>query len=363
MQITVAELAQALGAKAVGDVDILITAPCEPRDAEAGLIALAMDESYHQDLIESSAEIAILWPDADWQSLGLKAAIFAPRARYTLSGVSEIFNVESALATGIHATAVIDPSAEIGPTPSIGPFVVIGANAQIGANARIHSHVAIAEDTRIGANSLIYEGVRIRARVVIGDDFVAQPNAVIGGDGFSFVTPEAGAIEEARSLSDTITAGGDSEYARINSLGTVVIGDRVEIGANSTIDRGTISNTIIGTGTKIDNLVQVGHNVKIGQHCLLCGLAGVAGSAVLNDRVILGGNAGVADHVIMGANSIATGKAAVLSNVPPNRVVMGYPAVNMKTNIESYKAVRRLPRLARKVEDLQKQVSKLDTNE
>jgi len=363
LQITVAELAQALGAKAVGDVDLTITAPCEPRDAKAGLIALAMDESYHQDLIESAAEVAILWLDADWEALGLKAAIFAPRARYTLSGVNDVFNVEPALATGIHATAAIDPSAEIGPNPSIGPFVVIGANVQIGADARILSHTSIAEDVRIGANSLIYEGVRIRARVVIGDDFIAQSNAVIGSDGFSFVTPEPGAIEQARSLSDKLTAGGDSEYARINSFGTVVIGDRVEVGANSTIDRGTISNTTIGTGTKIDNLVQIGHNVKVGQHCLLCGMAGVAGSAILQDRVILGGNAGVMDHVTMGANSIATGKAAVLSNVPPNRVVMGNPAMAMNTNIESYKAVRRLPRLVRKVEELQKQVSKLDTNE
>lgn len=363
MQITIAELAHVLGASAVGDVNLVITAPCEPRDAKSGLIALAMDVSYHQDLIDSAAEIAILWPDADWKALGLKAAIFAPRARYTLSGVNDVFNIEPALATGIHPSAVIDPSAKIGPNPSIGPFVVIGANAKIGANARILSHVSIAEDVRIGANSLIYEGVRIRARVVIGDDFIAQSNAVIGGDGFSFVTPEAGAIEQARNLSDQLTAGGDSEYARINSLGTVVIGDRVEVGANSTIDRGTISNTTIGTGTKIDNLVQVGHNVKIGQHCLLCGLAGIAGSVVLKDRVILGGNAGVADHVTMGENSIATAKAAVLSNVPPNRVVMGNPAMNMRTNIESYKAVRRLPRLVRKVEELQKQVSKLDTNE
>lgn len=363
MQTTVAELARALEAEAVGDLELTISAPCEPCDAKAGLIALAMDESYHQDLLDSNAEVAIIWPDADWKSLGLKAAIFVSRARYTLSGVNDVFNLEPSLAAGIHPSAVIDPSAEIGPNPSIGPFVYIGANAKIGANTRILSHTSIAEDVVIGENSLIHEGVRIRARVVIGDDFIAQSNAVIGSDGFSFVTPEPGSIEQARSLSDKLTAGGDSEYARINSLGTVVIGDRVEVGANATIDRGTISNTVIGTGTKIDNLVQVAHNVKVGKHCLLCGLAGIAGSAVLKDRVILAGGAGVADHVTIGENSIATARAAVLSNVPPNRVVMGYPAVNMNANIESYKAVRRLPRLVRKVEELQKQVSKLDTNE
>ncbi|PCJ74042.1 MAG: UDP-3-O-(3-hydroxymyristoyl)glucosamine N-acyltransferase [Rhodobacteraceae bacterium] len=360
MQITVAELARALGAKAVGDVDQLISGPCEPRAAAAGLIALAMDQSYAEALQKSDASIAILWQDADWQALGLTAAIFVPRPRYALSGVTKVFGVEPEVANGIHSSAVVDPTAVIGKNPSIGPFVVIGKGVKIGANARILSHTSIAENAHIGANALIFEGVRIRARVAIGDDFICQSNAVIGGDGFSFVTPEAGAIEEARSMSQEITAGTD-EYARINSLGTVIIGDRVEVGANTTIDRGTISNTVIGTGTKIDNLVQVGHNVKIGKHCLLCGMAGIAGSAVLHDRVILGGNAGVMDHVIVGANSIATGKAALLSNVPPNRVMMGNPAVPMTASIESYKALRRLPRMARKLADLEKQVSKLNT--
>ena len=359
MQITVRDLAQALGAEAVGDIDQLITGPNEPLRAIAGEIALAMDESYGDDLLKGNATTAILWPGADWQALGLKAAIFAPRARYALSGVTGVFNIEPEIAKGVHPTVVIDPTAQIGENSAIGPFVVIGKNVSIGANARILSHTSIAENASIGANALIFEGVRIRARVKIGNDFICQPNAVIGGDGFSFVTPEAGAIEAARSMSQEISSG-DAEYARINSLGTVVIGDGVEVGANSTIDRGTISDTVIGTGTKIDNLVQIGHNVKVGKHCLLCGMAGIAGSAVLHDRVILGGNAGVMDHVIVGANSIATGKAAVLSNVPPNRVVMGNPAMPMEASVESYKALRRLPRLARKVEELQKQVSKSD---
>ena len=361
MHITVAELAKSLGAEAVGDVEPLISGPCEPSAAKAGLIALAMDETYREALQQSDATVAVLWQGADWVALGLSAAIFVPRPRYALSGITGVFDHGPDIAKGVHPTAVIDSSAEIAENSSIGPFVVIGKGVKIGANVRILSHSSIAENAQIGANALIFEGVRIRANVRIGDDFICQSNAVIGGDGFSFVTPEPGAIEEARSMAQELSDG-TGEYARINSLGTVVIGDRVEVGANTTIDRGTISDTIIGTGTKIDNLVQIGHNVKVGKHCLLCGMAGIAGSAVLHDRVILGGNAGVMDHVVIGANSIATGKAAILSNVPPNRVMMGNPAVPMKVSIESYKAVRRLPRLMRKIEDLQKQVSKLDTN-
>lgn len=363
MPITIAELASALGAKAVGDTNMQIDAPCEPLAAAKGLLALAMSEKYKDDLQASGAEMAILWDGADWQALGLKAAIFSLRARYTLSGVSDVFHVDPLTTTGIHPAAIVDPTARIGTNPSIGPFVVIGANVQIGDNCRILSHSSIAENAVIGDNALIYEGVRIRARVRIGNDFIAQSNAVIGGDGFSFVSPEAGAIEQARSLSSQITTPTEATFARINSLGTVVIGDNVEIGSNTTIDRGTIANTTIGDGTKLDNLVQVGHNVQIGQHCLLCGMVGIAGSVTLKDRVVLAGNVVVADQVVMGENTVATMSATVLSNVPANRVVMGYPAVKMDTNVESYKAIRRLPRLARKVDELQKQVSNLEPKE
>ena len=204
--------------------------------------------------------------------------------------------------------------------------------------------------------------MRIGARVRIGDRFIAQPGAVIGGDGFSFVTPTPGHVEEARATG-AITAEEQDAYVRINSLGAVAIGDDVEVGANSCIDRGTIADTVIGDGTKIDNLVQLGHNVKVGAHCLICGHVAVGGSTVIGDRVVLGGKAAIADHLTIGANAVITGNSGVASNVPPNRIMMGYPAVRMEQNVEMYKALRRLPRVLARLEAAQKPVSNPDTSD
>ncbi len=162
----------------------------------------------------------------------------------------------------------------------------------------------------IGADALLLSGVRIGARVRIGDRFIAQPGAVLGGDGFSFVTPTPGVVEEARETG-AISSVEQADYVRINSLGSIGIGDDVEIGANSCIDRGTIADTMVGDGTKIDNLVQIGHNVRIGHTCLICGQAGVAGSTVIGDRVVLGGKAAVADHLRIGSNVVITGNSGV----------------------------------------------------
>jgi len=137
---------------------------------------------------------------------------------------------------------------------------------------------------------------------------------------------------------------------RINSLGAVRVGDDVEVGANSCIDRGTVADTVVGDGTKIDNQVQLGHNVKVGAACLICGQVGVGGSTVIGDRVVLGGRAAIADHLTVGANSVITGNSGVASNVPPGRIMMGYPAVRMDQNVDIYKALRRLPRLMARLE-------------
>lgn len=360
--ITVAELATAIGGEVAGDGGLAIAGAAEPASARQDQIALAMDPAFAADLAKGAARSAILWPGADWQALGLGAAIFAPRPRYVLAGVTRVFDHAIGLAPGIHPSAVIDPSAEIGEGAAIGPFVVIGARVRIGPRARILSHVSISEDVVLGEDALLHPGVRLCARVRIGARFIAQPGAVIGGDGFSFVTPVPGHVEEARATG-AITAEDQASYVRINSLGAVVIGDDVEVGANSCIDRGTVADTRVGNGTKIDNLVQIGHNVKIGETCLVCGHVAIGGSTVIHDRVVLGGKAALADHLVIGANSIITGNSGVASNVPPNRVMMGYPAVPMERNVEMYKALRRLPRVIEKLVAVQKPVSKADRNE
>jgi UDP-3-O-[3-hydroxymyristoyl] glucosamine N-acyltransferase len=194
--------------------------------------------------------------------------------------------------------------------------------------------------------------------VRIGERFIAHPNAVIGADGFSFVTADVSLVENARrTLGDTMGAEAQ-EWRRIHSLGGVEIGDDVEVGAGSAIDYGTVRATRVGDGTKVDNLVHIAHNCVIGRHTLLCAQVGIAGSATIGDYCVLGGQVGVADNVAVGERVIAGGGSKILSNVPAGRVVQGYPAVRMETHVEGYKALRRLPRILDEIRGRQKPVSK-----
>ena len=348
MAHSVKDIAAALGAEALGAVDLLITSAAEPAAAGPDDLALAMTPAYGDVLGQGRARAAVVWPGADWQALGLKAAIIAPRARLAMAGLTQMLDRPLA-PTGIHPTASVDPTARIGAGVSIGAFTVIGANADVGEGSWIADHVSIAQGVRIGAGGQIHAGTRLQRNVTLGARVILQPNVAIGGDGFSFVTAAPSNVERARETlgEAAMEPPEDPRWHRIHSLGGVAIGDDVEIGANSCVDAGTIRATSVGTGTKIDSLVQVGHNVIVGAHCLLCAQAGVAGSTVIGDRVVVGGKAGVADNLRVGDDVVLGGGTIVLSNVPAGRVMMGYPATKMQTHLESYKALRRLPRLLR----------------
>ncbi|MGB4828005.1 MAG: UDP-3-O-(3-hydroxymyristoyl)glucosamine N-acyltransferase, partial [Paracoccaceae bacterium] len=257
----------------------------------------------------------------------------------------------------VHALAIVDPSVNLGEGAAIGPFVTIGRDVRIGPGARIASHVSIAEGAQIGAGALILQGARIGARVTIGERFICQPGAVIGADGFSFVTPEKSGVEEIRETLGSRAGIRDQSWTRIHSLGAVTIGDDVEIGANTCIDRGTVRDTVIGAGTKLDNLVHIGHNVQVGRDCLLCGQVGIAGSARIGDRVVMGGQCGVNDNIFVGNDVICGGATKIFTNAPAGRVLLGYPAVRMETHVEMQKALRRLPRLAARVAVMEKTLS------
>ncbi len=358
MRHTIKELADALGAEAFGDVSISIDAVAEPADAGPDELALAMKPDYAKAIPEGHARAAMLYPGADWLAYGLEAALIAPRPRYALSGLSALMDPGQGFAAGIHPSAVIDPSAEIGAGVSIGPLSIVAGGAKIGAGCVIGPQCFVGQNAELGPDGLLREQVSIGARVRIGARFIAQPGARIGGDGFSFVTPEKSAVEAVReSLGDQGETGAQP-WARIHSLGAVCIGDDVEIGANSCIDCGTIRDTQIGDGVKIDNLVQIGHNVVVGRDCMICAQSGIAGSSRLGDNVVLGGHTGVSDNVFIGDRAITGGATVVLSNVPAGRVVLGYPAVKMETQLEIHRAQRRLPRLARDVAALKSAVFK-----
>lgn len=346
MSHSISEIARATGLAAVGDTELRIRRPAPPGEAGSDELALAMSPGYAAALKRSAARAAVLWSGADWRDFGLAAALFAPRPRVALAALGELFAPAFDVAPGIHAAALVDSGAKLGEDCWVGPFAVIGPGARIGAGARIMAHVTIGRDAEIGADALIHPGVRIGPRVRVGARFIAQPNACIGADGFSFVTPEAGAVESARATGRIAPEALNLALRRINSLGSVVLGDDVEIGACTTVDRGTVADTTIGSGTKIDNQVQVGHNVRIGETCLICGQAGIAGSAVIGARVVLGGKAGVSDHVSVGADSILAGGCLAARDVPPRAIMMGAPAVPRERFLRELRALGRLPRLA-----------------
>lgn len=354
----VADIATALGAEAAGDLSLLIKGAAEPGQAGPDDLALAVNPKYAGGLAEGKAQVALLWPGADWQALGLKAAIFAPRGRLAMAGLTSMLDAGPAIDAGIHAMTVIDPTAQIGEGAAIGPFVTIGAGAVIGPRARIASHVSIAEGAVIGADAMILQGAKIGPHVRIGDRFICQAGAVIGADGFSFVTPEKSGVEEIRETLGQRDEIRQQSWTRIHSLGSVTLGDDVEVGANACIDRGTIRNTSVGNGTKIDNLVHIGHNVQVGRDCLLCGQVGIAGSSRIGDRVVLAGQCGVSDNIFIGDDVICGGSTKVFTNAPAGRVLLGYPAVKMETHVEMQKALRRLPRLAAKVAEMEKALQK-----
>ncbi len=353
MTVTLGEIAAALGAELAGDASLPIRGASEPSAAGELDLALAMDPKYAAGITQGQARAAMLWPGADWRSFGLRGAIFAPRGRLAMAGLSRIFDPGPVIQPGISPLAVVDPTAELGEAAAVGPFVVIGPGVRIGPRARIASHVSIAEGARIGADALILQGVRIGARVVIGDRLIAQPGAVVGADGFAFVTAEKSGVEQIRETLGKREEIRDQSWHRIHSLGSVTIGDDVELGANSCIDRGTVRDTEVGNGTKLDKLVHLGHNVRVGRDCLLCALVGVAGSTRIGDRVVLGGQVGVSDNIFVGDDVIAGGGSKILTNAPKGRVLLGYPAMKMDSHIELQKALRRLPRLAQRVAELE----------
>lgn len=358
MSYTVREIADALAADVVGDASLTIAWVSEPATAGQDDLALAMNPKFADQLAKGAAKAALLWPDADWRALGLEAAILPRRPRYAMSGLTQMLDKGQGFEAVIHPSAVIDPTAILGEGVSVGPLAVISAGVIIGEGSVIGPQCFIGADTTIGAGAYLREQVSIGARATIGARFIAQPGVSIGGDGFSFVTPELSGVEAVRaSLGDQ----GDTkpqEWARIHSLGSVTIGDDVEIGTNSSIDSGTIRDTRIGNGTKMDSLVQVGHNAVIGNHTLICGQAGVAGSANIGNFVVMGGHCAVSDNLTVGDGAILGGGTKLMTNVPSGRAMLGYPATQMDKQVEIYKAQRRLPRLLREVAEMRKVVFK-----
>jgi UDP-3-O-[3-hydroxymyristoyl] glucosamine N-acyltransferase len=357
MSYNLNEIAAALGGRAEGAVAMRIHRPAHPRDAGPHDLAVAMDAQHIGALSGSGARAALLPEGTDWQELGLAGAVFASRPRHALAGLTGLYARPVDITPGIHPLAVVHPDAEVGDGCAIGPFCEIAAGAVVGPASVLRSHVSIGAGAHLGPNALLHPGVRIGPGVKVGARAVIHGNAVIGADGFSFVTPTPGAVESVEATGRVADGARNTRLVRIHSLGAVTIGDDVEIGAGTTIDRGTLADTRVGSGTKIDNLVQVGHNVRIGSNCLICAQVGIAGSAVIGDRVVLGGQTGVADHVSIGDDTVIGARGGVVGTVPPRSVLLGAPALPREETLRIMLAMRQLPKVIATVRALKKRLS------
>ena len=355
--ISLAEVAGALRCKFHGNGDLLFSSLSEPETATEDQLVLAIDTKYEEQLDTTKARAAIVGKDLDWLARGLEGIIIAKNSKLVLAKVTNLFNSHTKKDLGISDDTIISRECKIGSSPSIAPYVTIAANVRIGDNVVIENFVSIGPNVTIGDNCFIRSGTKIEADTSIGDDLICHQNVVIGSDGFSFTTQSGETIfERLNENQDSIETADNNGFERVASVGGVVIGNSVEIGANTCIDKGTLKNTTIESGTKIDNLVHIAHNVTIGKNCLICAQVGIAGSTIIGDDVIMGGQVGVADNLVVGRSSVLAGKTGLSINVPPKKFMMGNPAMEMSKNIESYKALRRLPRLQKKVIYLSKLV-------
>lgn len=358
---TMQALAEILGGQLIGDGAIPIARLAHPADVRGrGDLVLAMDKKLLPLLAGGMARAAVVSGEARPEPGLVEACIVVGRPRLAMAKLTNLFARPVPAIEGIHPSAVIEAGAKLGSGVSIGAQCYIGAGAVIGDNSVLHPQTYVGPGAVIGRDALIYPGVKIGAHVQIGARCIVHFNASLGADGFSFVTPEPGSVEQAKSGSSGIVTASNKELVRIASLGGVIIGDDVEIGATSCIDQGTIAPTRIGNGTKIDNQVQVGHNVTIGTNCLICGRVGIAGSATIGDRVVLGGAAGVADHVAIGDDAMVMGMSGVSGNVKSGTVVGGFPAHPRERMMENYFNIARLRRFFRKIEALTERLATLE---
>jgi UDP-3-O-[3-hydroxymyristoyl] glucosamine N-acyltransferase len=327
---SVAEVAAACGGRVVGDGNRLLSGVRSLEDAGADALSFVNGERALPRAVASAAGALLARSAA---ALPGRTVIEVPDPPAALIPVLRLFHPVRAPRPGIHPTAVVDAGAFVDPSAEIGPYAVVGDSSRVEANAIVGAHAVVGARCRVGALSWLHPHTVLYDDVSLGERVEVHSGAVLGADGFGYAATERGLV-------------------KIPQVGRVTIGDDVEIGANACIDRAALETTSVGTGTKIDDLVMVGHNVKIGRHDVLCAQVGIAGSAVIGDGVVLGGQVGVAGHLVVGDRVKVQAQSGIGANVPDGESLHGSPAIGYRAYQKSHIEFRRLPETARLVRRL-----------
>jgi len=332
MPYTAAEIARHLEGEVEGDGSLVLRGFAPADRAQAGDLTFAENENYFTRAEQSAASAVIV--DGAFKS-ERKVLIRVANARLAFARTLPLFFPEPVYPAGIHPSAVVAPTAQVDPSAFVGPCCVIGEMVRVGAKSVLQGCSHIGAETQIGENSNIFPNVTIYPGTEIGNRVRIHSGTVIGSDGFGYVLDHG-------------------SHLKVPQIGNVIIRDDVEIGANVTIDRGALGPTVIGKGTKIDNLVQIGHNVVIGEHCLVVSQVGIAGSTRLGNYVILAGQAGLAGHLRIGNRASVAAQSGVMTNIPDGEKWLGSPAQPDRQAKRQMIVIQRLPDLLKRVTDLEK---------
>jgi UDP-3-O-[3-hydroxymyristoyl] glucosamine N-acyltransferase len=327
------DLARALGCELRGDGEVEVRGVAPIEDAGPGMLTFLADRRLARALASTGAAAIVLAPDAPEVAL---PSLRAPQPYVTfVEAVRVLCPAPPRPAPGVHPSAVIAASATVGAGAVIGPHVVVGERVRIGRDAILHARVVVYDDVTIGDDFVAHAGAVVREEVRIGDRVLLHAGAVIGSDGFGYLP-------------------GPDGNRKIPQIGTVVLEDDVEIGANATVDRAALGETRIGRGTKIDNLVTVAHGCRVGPHCLLAAQVGLAGGTVVGERVLMGGQVGSAGHLTIGDRAQLAAKAGVHADIPAGGVYAGYPAVEVHLWRRVSAGLHRLPGMLRRLRRLER---------
>ncbi len=337
MHFTAAEIARELQGEVRGDGSTVLTGFAPADRARIGDLTFAENETFFLRAEASAASAILVAGEFTSQR---KALIRVPNARVAFARVLPLFFPEPLFAAGIHPTAIVAPSAKVDPTAHLGPYCVVADHAKIGARTVLQGGNHVGVNSQLGEDVYIFPTVTIYPRTQIGNRVRIHSGSVIGADGFGYV------LDQGR-------------HRKVPQAGNVIIADDVEIGANVTVDRGTLGSTIIGKGTKIDNLVQIAHNVVIGEHSLLVAQVGIAGSSKLGNYVTLGGQAGIAGHLKIGNHAIVAAQGGVMHDIKDGEKHLGSPSMEDRQAKRQIITLRQLPDLLHRVRDLEKELKEL----